>query len=147
MRDLAFRSGRLRISVLGPDGKPRRGVQVHVSSPHAQWGITIPLTDENGRAEATSKQGVVHLYVWPRSLTTAQAKRAFFEEGISSSRIYLRPGREAVGAILIEMLTGLKSAFTYTGARTCEEFHDRAVVGIQTTSGFTEGTPHGVVRR
>ena len=75
-----------------------------------------------------------------------RAKRAFFREGISSSRIYFQEGRESVGAVVIEVLTGLKSAFTYTGARTCEEFYEKVVVGVQTHSGFKEGTPHGEVR-
>jgi hypothetical protein len=26
---------------------------------------------------------------------------------------------------------------------TCEEFHARAVTGVQTAGGFFEGTPHG----
>jgi IMP dehydrogenase len=73
-----------------------------------------------------------------------RAKKGFFREGISTSRIYIRPGRESVGAILIEMITGLQSALTYAGAGTLEELHDRAVVGVQTLSGFAEGKPHGV---
>ena len=36
------------------------------------------------------------------------------------------------------------SACTYAGARTLDELAERAVVGIQTTAGFTEGTPHGL---
>lgn len=76
-----------------------------------------------------------------------RAKRSFFREGISSSRIYLREGRESVGAIVTEIVTGLQSAFTYVGALDCEGFHENAVVGVQSLSGFNEGTPHGRVRR
>jgi IMP dehydrogenase len=76
-----------------------------------------------------------------------RAKRSFFREGISSSRIYLREGRESVGAIVTEILTGLQSAFTYVGALDCEAFHAQAVVGVQSHAGFHEGTPHGKVRR
>jgi GMP reductase len=72
-----------------------------------------------------------------------RAKKGFFREGVSASRVYLQPGRESVGEILVEILTGLQSAFTYTGAMTCEEFHARAVAGVQTAGGFYEGTPHG----
>jgi IMP dehydrogenase len=75
------------------------------------------------------------------------AKKGFFREGISSSRIYIREGQESVGAILVEMITGVQSAFTYVGARTLAEFQDRAVVGVQTSAGYGEGTPHGIVRR
>jgi IMP dehydrogenase len=76
-----------------------------------------------------------------------RAKKGFFREGISSSRIYMREGQESVGAILIDMITGVQSAFTYVGARTIDEVHERAVVGVQTAAGFGEGTPHGSVRR
>ena len=75
------------------------------------------------------------------------AKKGFFREGISSSRIYIRDGQESVGAVLIDMITGVQSAFTYVGARTVAELHERAVVGVQTWAGYGEGTPHGVVRR
>jgi len=76
-----------------------------------------------------------------------QAKKGFFREGISSSRIYMREGQESVGDILIDYLTGLQSAFTYTGASGWADFHEKVVVGVQTASGFGEGKPHGKVRR
>ena len=75
-----------------------------------------------------------------------QAKRGFFREGISTSRIYLKPGQESVGSILIEILTGLQSSLTYTGALNLDAFHEKALVGVQSTAGFGEGTPHGAVR-
>lgn len=74
-----------------------------------------------------------------------RAKKGFFREGISTSRIYIRPGRESVGAILVDIITGLQSALTYVGASDLESFHERAVVGVQTPSGYGEGTPHGRV--
>ncbi|RMG06313.1 MAG: GuaB1 family IMP dehydrogenase-related protein [Planctomycetota bacterium] len=76
-----------------------------------------------------------------------RAKRALFREGISTSRIYLREGRASVGDIVTEIVTGLRSAFTYVGALDCAAFHERAVVGVQSLAGFHEGTPHGAVRR
>lgn len=76
-----------------------------------------------------------------------RAKKAFFREGISTSRIYIQEGRESVGAILIEIITGVQSAFTYAGALDIESFHERVVVGVQTTAGYGEGTPHGKVRK
>lgn len=75
-----------------------------------------------------------------------QAKKSFFREGISSSRIYLRPGQESVGAILVEIITGLQSSLTYTGAVDLDSFHAQALVGVQTASGYGEGTPHGRIR-
>ncbi len=75
-----------------------------------------------------------------------KAKRAFFREGISTSRIYLREGRESVGSILMDVITGVQSSFTYAGAQDWEQFHTKAVIGVQTAGGFHEGTPHGKVR-
>ncbi|MEJ7599431.1 MAG: GuaB1 family IMP dehydrogenase-related protein [Kofleriaceae bacterium] len=76
-----------------------------------------------------------------------RAKRGFFREGISTSRIYIRDGQESVGGILVEMITGVQSALTYAGAATLAAFHERAEIGVQTAAGYGEGTPHGSVRR
>jgi IMP dehydrogenase len=76
-----------------------------------------------------------------------RAKKGFFREGISTSRIYMREGRESVGAILVEIITGVQSALSYAGAADCEAFYERAVVGVQTLAGFGEGKPHGIERR
>jgi IMP dehydrogenase len=70
-----------------------------------------------------------------------RAKKLFFREGISTSRLYIEEGRESVGAILVEIITGLQSAFTYSGAADCEGFHARAVVGVQSAAGYREGKP------
>ncbi len=74
-----------------------------------------------------------------------RAKKGFFREGISTSRIYIQPGRESVGAILMDIITGLQSALTYVGAHDLASFHERAIIGVQTASGYGEGTPHGRV--
>jgi GMP reductase len=70
-----------------------------------------------------------------------RAKKGFFREGISTSRIYVEPGRESVGALLVDMITGVQSAFSYTGATTVPQFHRNAVVGVQTPGGYGEGKP------
>ncbi|TNF25875.1 MAG: GuaB1 family IMP dehydrogenase-related protein [Deltaproteobacteria bacterium] len=75
-----------------------------------------------------------------------RAKKSFFREGISTSRIYFQAGRESVAAILLEIITGLRSSFTYVAAHDLPSFADKAVVGVQSLAGFTEGTPHGQVR-
>ena len=75
-----------------------------------------------------------------------RAKKGFFREGISSSRIYIEPGRESAGAILVDHISGLRSAFTYTGADDWHGFQELAVVGVQTAAGYGEGTAHGRVR-
>lgn len=74
-----------------------------------------------------------------------RAKRGFFREGISSSKVYLQEGRESVGALLVEIITGLQSACTYVGASDLRTFQDRAVVGVQTLGGFLEGKPRGLI--
>lgn len=76
-----------------------------------------------------------------------RAKKAFFREGISTSRIYLRPGFESVGSIVVDMIAGVQSTFTYVGATDLRDFRERVVVGVQTPHGYGEGTPHGSVRR
>jgi IMP dehydrogenase len=76
--------------------------------------------------------------------TFDRARKGLFEEGISSSRQLLDPVRPGVEDVLDEICSGVRSACTYTGARTLDELHDRAVVGVQTTAGFAEGTPHGL---
>ena len=76
-----------------------------------------------------------------------RAKKGFFREGISTSRIYLRPSFESVGNIVVDMITGVQSAFTYVGATDLRSFRERVVVGVQTPHGYGEGTPHGSVRR
>jgi IMP dehydrogenase len=70
-----------------------------------------------------------------------RAKRGFFREGISSSKVYLHEGRESVGGLLVEMITGLQSACTYVGATNLEQFQEKVVVGVQTLGGFLEGKP------
>jgi IMP dehydrogenase len=73
-----------------------------------------------------------------------RARKALFEEGISASRQLLDPQRPGVEDVLDGICAGVRSACTYTGARTLPELHERAVVGVQTMAGFTEGTPHGL---
>lgn len=76
-----------------------------------------------------------------------QAQKQMFREGISTSRIYIKPWMESVWDIVDECMTGLSSAMTYLGAKTLEEFSEKTIVGVQTSAGFIEGTPHGKVRR
>ena len=70
-----------------------------------------------------------------------RARKALFEEGISTSKMYLDPRRPGVEDILDMIVAGVRSACTYTGAATITEFQERAVVGIQTTAGYAEGKP------
>ncbi len=70
-----------------------------------------------------------------------RARSALFEEGISSSRMYLDPERPGVEDVIDQIVSGVRSSFTYAGARTVGEFHSRAVVGLQSTAGYDEGRP------
>ncbi|MDR6612464.1 GuaB1 family IMP dehydrogenase-related protein [Leifsonia sp. 1010] len=67
------------------------------------------------------------------------ARKELFAEGISSSRIYLDPLRPSVEDLLDMITTGVRSSFTYAGARTLAQFHERALVGIQSAAGYEEG--------
>jgi IMP dehydrogenase len=70
-----------------------------------------------------------------------RARSALFEEGISSGRMFLDPARQGVEDLLDQIVSGVRSAFTYAGARTIGEFHTRSVVGIQGAAGYEEGRP------
>lgn len=70
-----------------------------------------------------------------------RARKALYEEGISSSRMYLDPHRPGVEDLLDQITSGLRSACTYAGARDLEELAERAVVGIQSAAGYEEGRP------
>jgi IMP dehydrogenase len=71
------------------------------------------------------------------------ARKELFEEGISSSRMYLDAHRPGVEDIIDQIVAGLRSSCTYAGAATLSEFHERAVVGVQSHAGYDEGRPVG----
>lgn len=70
-----------------------------------------------------------------------RARKELFEEGISTSRMYLDPDRPSVEDIIDQIVAGVRSACTYAGASSIDDFHQRAVVGIQSSSGYEEGRP------
>jgi IMP dehydrogenase len=70
-----------------------------------------------------------------------RARKELFEEGISTSRMYLDPDRPSVEDIIDQIVAGVRSACTYAGARSINDFHSRAVIGIQSSSGYEEGRP------
>ena len=70
-----------------------------------------------------------------------RARMALFEEGISTSRMYLDPQRPGVEDLLDAITAGVRSGFTYAGARTLDELAERATVGIQSAAGYDEGQP------
>ena len=70
-----------------------------------------------------------------------RARKGLYEEGISSSRMYLDPVRPGVEDLIDQICSGVRSACTYAGATTLAEFHERAVLGVQSAAGFHEGRP------
>jgi IMP dehydrogenase len=70
-----------------------------------------------------------------------RARKALFEEGISTSRMGLDPDRGGVEDLLDHITSGVRSTCTYVGASNLAQLHERAVVGVQSAAGFTEGHP------
>jgi len=100
--------------------------------------------DEHGRPYKESFGMASKRAVGARTRTDnvyERARKALFEEGISSSRMLLDPARPGVEDLIDEICAGVRSSFTYAGARDIEDFHRRAVVGIQSAAGFAEGRP------
>ncbi|SMX88600.1 MULTISPECIES: GuaB1 family IMP dehydrogenase-related protein [unclassified Brevibacterium] len=70
-----------------------------------------------------------------------RARKGLFEEGISSSTMYIDPESPGVEDLLDGITSGVRSSFTYAGARSLEEFADLATVGVQSAAGYDEGRP------
>jgi IMP dehydrogenase len=70
-----------------------------------------------------------------------RARKELFEEGISTARMYLDPRHPGVEDLIDGITAGLRSACSYTGASDLDELHERAVVGVQSAAGYSEGMP------
>src|SRR5687768_5687251 len=70
-----------------------------------------------------------------------RARKGLYEEGISSSRMYLDPVRPGVEDLIDQICSGVRSSCTYAGAADLAELHERALVGVQSAAGFHEGRP------
>jgi len=70
-----------------------------------------------------------------------RARKELFEEGISTARMYLDPLRPGVEDLIDQITAGLRSACAYAGARDLAALHERAVVGLQSAAGYSEGMP------
>jgi IMP dehydrogenase len=102
------------------------------------------FTDERGRRYKESFGMASSRAVRNRTATDSpyeRARKALFEEGISSARMFIDPERPSVEDVIDQIVAGVRSSFTYAGARTIEEFAERAVVGLQSQAGFAEGRP------
>lgn len=71
----------------------------------------------------------------------SRARKGLFEEGISSSTMYIDPQSPGVEDLLDSVTSGVRSSCTYSGARNLGEFADRATVGVQSAAGYEEGRP------
>ena len=102
------------------------------------------LQDSDGRAFKVSFGMASARAVANRTATESaydRARKGLYEEGISSSRMYLDPVRPGVEDLIDQICAGVRSACTYAGARSLAEFRERAVVGVQSAAGFHEGRP------
>jgi IMP dehydrogenase len=70
-----------------------------------------------------------------------RARKALFEEGISTSRMGLDPARGGVEDLLDHITSGVRSTCTYVGASTIAELYEKVVLGVQSAAGFAEGHP------
>ncbi|GAA5018416.1 GuaB1 family IMP dehydrogenase-related protein [Kitasatospora paranensis] len=70
-----------------------------------------------------------------------RARKALFEEGISTSRMFLDPARPGVEDLIDSIVAGVRSSCTYAGASSLEEFHEKAIIGVQSAAGYAEGKP------
>jgi IMP dehydrogenase len=70
-----------------------------------------------------------------------RARKALFEEGISTARMGLDPDRGGVEDLIDHITSGVRSTCTYVGASNLAELHERAVVGVQSPAGYAEGHP------
>lgn len=100
------------------------------------------LRDTNGRLYKESFGMASNRAVRNRTRSESafeRARKELFEEGISSSRMYLDVQRPSVEDIIDQIISGVRSSCTYAGASTIPEFQQRAVIGIQSASGYDEG--------
>ncbi|XXF76823.1 GuaB1 family IMP dehydrogenase-related protein [Myxococcaceae bacterium GXIMD 01537] len=70
-----------------------------------------------------------------------RARKELFEEGVSTSRMYLDAERPGVEDLIDHIVAGVRSACTYAGASSLEQLHARATIGVQSAAGYDEGRP------
>jgi IMP dehydrogenase len=102
------------------------------------------MVDSDGRSYKVSFGMASARAVANRTTTESaydRARKGLYEEGISSSRMYLDPSRPGVEDLIDLICAGVRSSCTYAGATTLAEFADRSVIGIQSAAGFHEGRP------
>ncbi|MDP9091868.1 MAG: GuaB1 family IMP dehydrogenase-related protein, partial [Actinomycetota bacterium] len=103
---------------------------MHTDAQGRQYKESFGMASARAVANRTSGEGAFD-----------RARKALFEEGISTGRQYLDPDRPGVEDLLDTITAGVRSACTYAGARNLADFHERALIGIQSASGYAEGRP------
>ena len=67
----------------------------------------------------------------------SRARKGLFEEGISTSTMYLDPTKPGVEDLLDSITAGVRSSMTYAGALDLPEFRQRAIVGAVSYTHLT----------
>ena len=105
------------------------------------------LRDPDGRLYKESFGMASNRAVKDRTRTETafdRARKELFEEGISTSRMYLDPERPGVEDIIDQIVAGRAIGVHLRRRGHVAEFHERAVVGVQSAAGYEEGRPLGV---
>jgi IMP dehydrogenase len=100
--------------------------------------------DESGRAYKESFGMASRRAVRERNqkeLSLDLAKKELFEEGISTSKFYIDPARPGVEDIIDQIMAGVRSSCTYVGVNKLDKMYSKAVIGLQSSSGYQEGLP------
>ena len=103
---------------------------LHVDAQGRQYKESYGMASSRAVAARTATEGAFD-----------RARKALFEEGISTSRMYVDPARPGVEDLVDSIIAGIRSACTYAGAASLDELHQRAVVGVQSAAGYAEGRP------
>jgi IMP dehydrogenase len=103
---------------------------LHTDADGRQYKESFGMASARAVANRTSSEGAFD-----------RARKALFEEGISTARQYLDPLRPGVEDLLDTITAGIRSACTYSGAADLADFHERALIGVQSASGYAEGRP------
>ncbi|HEY3737008.1 MAG TPA: GuaB1 family IMP dehydrogenase-related protein [Jatrophihabitans sp.] len=103
---------------------------LHVDADGRRYKESFGMASARAVANRTSGEGAFD-----------RARKALFEEGISTGRQYLDPDRPGVEDLIDTIAAGVRSACTYAGAANLAELHERALIGVQSASGYAEGRP------
>lgn len=71
----------------------------------------------------------------------ARELASYWNEGLSSSRLQVKPGEAGLEDVIDRIVAGLRSGCTYAGVTSIAELHERAVIGVQSGAGYAEGAP------